>query len=309
MRTRTKNTRSPKSYSIEMKKVGIIGLGLIGGSFAISIREQFNVVEIIGLDLSQSHREQALQKGLIDEVFDLDDLSVLRSCDLVFLAVPVTVICELLNEVLDVADYNTLVLDAGSTKKEICKLVENHPKRSQFLACHPIAGTEFSGPTAAIHDLFARKIQIICEFDKTRTDLAQKALDLFEGMQMKIRYMDPVMHDKHLAYVSHLSHISSFMLGKTVMQLEPDEKNIFDMAGSGFESTVRLAKSSPEMWAPIFIQNKENVIDSLERYIQNLEQFKENLIQENEAFIRTEMKDINSIKSILNRIPTNNKSQ
>ena len=139
--------------------------------------------------------------------------------------------------------------------------------------------------------------------------MAQKALAVFEGMQMEIRYMDPVMHDKHLAYVSHLSHISSFMLGKTVMQLEPDEKNIFDMAGSGFESTVRLAKSSPEMWAPIFVQNKKNVIDSLERYIDNLQQFKENLIEENEAFIRAEMKDINSIKSILNRIPTNNKSQ
>ena len=292
-----------------MKKVGVIGLGLIGGSFAISIRAQYKGVELIGLDVSEAHRNQAFTLGWIDAVYDVKELNVLKSCDLVFLAVPVTVICKLLSTVLDTVDEHTLVVDAGSTKQKICITVKDHPKRSQFLACHPIAGTEFSGPKAAIKDLFTQKIQILCEFDKTRADLAKNALAVFEAMQMEIRYMDPVMHDKHLAYVSHLSHISSFMLGKTVMQLEPDEKNIFDMAGSGFESTVRLAKSSPEMWAPIFLQNKENVIDSLERYIDNLQQFKENLIEENEAFIHSEMKDINSIKSILNRIPANNKSQ
>lgn len=292
-----------------MKKVGVIGLGLIGGSFAISMREQYEGVELIGLDVSESHRKQALDLGWIDAAYDVKELNMLKTCDMVFLAVPVTVICELVCKVLDTVEKHTLVVDAGSTKQEICRVVKDHPNRAQFLACHPIAGTEFSGPKAAIKELFTQKIQILCEFDKTRTDLAQNALAVFEGMQMEIRYMDPVMHDKHLAYVSHLSHISSFMLGKTVMQLEPDEKNIFDMAGSGFESTVRLAKSSPEMWAPIFVQNKENVIDSLERYIDNLQQFKENLIEENEAFIRAEMKDINSIKSILNRIPTNNKSQ
>lgn len=292
-----------------MKKVGVIGLGLIGGSFAISIRAQYKGVELIGLDVSEAHRNQAFTLGWIDAVYDVKELNVLKSCDLVFLAVPVTVICKLLSTVLDTVDEHTLVVDAGSTKQKICRTVKDHPKRSQFLACHPIAGTEFSGPKAAIKDLFTQKIQILCEFDKTRADLAKNALAVFEAMQMEIRYMDPVMHDKHLAYVSHLSHISSFMLGKTVMQLEPDEKNIFDMAGSGFESTVRLAKSSPEMWAPIFLQNKENVIDSLERYIDNLQQFKENLIEENEAFIHSEMKDINSIKSILNRIPANNKSQ
>lgn len=292
-----------------MKKVGVVGLGLIGGSFAISMRAQYEGVELIGLDVSEAHRIQALNLGWIDRSHDAQDLNVLKACDLVFLAVPVTVISKQLSAVLDAVDEHTLVVDSGSTKQEICRMVKDHPKRSQFLACHPIAGTEFSGPKAAIKDLFTQKIQILCEFDKTRADLAQNALAVFEGMQMEIRYMDPVMHDKHLAYVSHLSHISSFMLGKTVMQLEPDEKNIFDMAGSGFESTVRLAKSSPEMWAPIFLQNKENIIDSLERYIDNLQQFKENLIEENEAFIHSEMKDINSIKSILNRIPTNNKSQ
>jgi prephenate dehydrogenase len=245
-----------------MKKIGVIGLGLIGGSFAISMREQYEGVELIGLDVSESHRNQALDLGWIDAAYDVKELNMLKTCDMVFLAVPVTVICELVCKVLDTVDKHTLVVDAGSTKQEICRVVKDHPNRAQFLACHPIAGTEFSGPKAAIKELFAQKIQILCEFDKTRTDLAQNALAVFEGMQMEIRYMDPVMHDKHLAYVSHLSHISSFMLGKTVMQLEPDEKNIFDMAGSGFESTVRLAKSSPEMWAPIFVQNKENVLFS-----------------------------------------------
>ncbi|CAN0533865.1 unnamed protein product, partial [Scytosiphon promiscuus] len=168
---------------------------------------------------------------------------------------------------------DAVVIDAGSTKSLICKVVENHPKRRNFLACHPIAGTEFSGPSAAIEGLFMGKTNIICEIEKTAFKLQEKALELFQQLGMRIRYMNPEAHDKHIAYVSHLSHISSFMLGKTVIEKERNERDIFDMAGSGFESTVRLAKSSPAMWTPIFRQNKENVVETLGEYIQNLPEF------------------------------------
>ena len=167
---------------------------------------------------------------------------------------------------------------------------------------HPIAGTEFSGPSAAIDNLFLGKTNIICEVEKTAFKLQEKALKLFEGIGMRMRYMHPVAHDKHIAYVSHLSHISSFMLGKTVIEKEKNERDIFDMASSGFASTVRLAKSSPEMWTPIFKQNKDNVIETLEEYINNLIQFKELMEGDNFEAVFKEMQETNHIKDILNGI-------
>jgi prephenate dehydrogenase len=204
--------------------------------------------------------------------------------------------------VLDTINDNALVIDVGSTKQRICEVVNEHPKRRNFLAAHPIAGTEFSGPKAALKGLYNGKTNIICEVEKTAFKLQEKALDIFSKIGMRIRYMDAVSHDKHIAYVSHLSHISSFMLGKTVIEKEKNERDIFDMAGSGFESTVRLAKSSPAMWTPIFEQNKANVIETLEEYIGNLQRFKI-LMQENkfdEVF--EEMQNTNHIKNILNGI-------
>ena len=177
----------------------------------------------------------------------------------------------------------------------------NHPKRRNFLATHPIAGTEFSGPTAAIRNLFIDKTNIICEVEKTTFKLQEKGLKLFKDLGMRIRYMEPKSHDKHIAYMSHLSHISSFMLGKTVIEKEKDEKDIFDMAGSGFDSTVRLAKSSPAMWTPIFKQNKKYVVKSLEEYIANLSQFKELLESDNYEQIFHEMGNTNRIKEILGK--------
>lgn len=183
--------------------------------------------------------------------------------------------------------------------------MENHPKRRNFLASHPIAGTEFSGPSAAIEGLYQGKTNIICEVEKTAFKLQERALELLQQMGMRIRYMNPEAHDKHIAYVSHLSHISSFMLGKTVIEKEKNERDIFDMAGSGFESTVRLAKSSPAMWTPIFEQNKDNVIETLEEYIQNLEDFKQLLLEDDYKGIYNEMNDTNKIKEILKGIPLN----
>jgi prephenate dehydrogenase len=205
-----------------------------------------------------------------------------------------------LPKVLDIIPDTATVFDVGSTKTPICEAVVNHPKRRNFIAAHPIAGTEFSGPSAAIKGLFQGKTNIICEVEKTTFKLQEKALDLFKSMGMRIRYMDPKSHDKHIAYVSHLSHISSFMLGKTVINKEKSEQDIFDMAGSGFESTVRLAKSSPAMWTPIFKQNKKQVVKTLEEYISNLSKFKELLENDDYEAIFNEMQGVNRIKEILN---------
>ncbi|GGK11491.1 prephenate dehydrogenase [Yeosuana aromativorans] len=282
-----------------MKNIYIIGVGLIGGSLAIDIKKNDPNVVIHGISRKETTLNEALALNLIDKKATLDDVD---KADLVIISIPVDATVKLLPTVLDKIQDSALVIDAGSTKSEICKVVENHPKRRNFLAMHPIAGTEYSGPSAAISGLFVGKTNIICEVEKTTFKLQEKALKIFEKIGMRIRYMNPEAHDKHIAYVSHLSHISSFMLGKTVIDKEKNERDIFDMAGSGFASTVRLAKSSPEMWTPIFKQNKENVIETLEEYINNLTQFKELMKQDDFEAIFNEMKNTNHIKDILNGI-------
>lgn len=282
-----------------MKNIYIIGVGLIGGSLAIDIKKKNPDVTIHGIDRQEETLDIALSLNLIEKKAILDDVV---NADLVILSVPVDATVKLLPTVLDLISDKSLVVDAGSTKEDICKVVENHPKRRNFLAMHPIAGTEHSGPYVAIPELFVGKTNIICEVEKTAFKLQEKALKLFADIGMRIRYMNPQAHDKHIAYMSHLSHISSFMLGKTVINKEKNERDIFDMAGSGFESTVRLAKSSPEMWTPIFEQNKTNVIETLEAYIANLTQFKEFMEKDDFEAIFKEMKDTNYIKDILNVI-------
>ena len=282
--------------------VFIIGVGLIGGSMAKDIKNFDKEVKIFGIDTNEGHLEEALSLGLIDSSATYQDLSI---ADVVIVSIPVDVMVSVLPKVLDVVNDDAVVLDAGSTKALICSTLEQHPKRRNFLACHPIAGTEFSGPSAAINGLYKGKTNIICEVEKTAFKLQERALEIFQKLGMRIRYMNPEAHDKHIAYVSHLSHISSFMLGKTVIEKEKNERDIFDMAGSGFESTVRLAKSSPAMWTPIFKQNKDNVIETLEEYIQNLEAFKKMIIEEDYEGIYNEMSSTNRIKEILNGIPLN----
>ena len=282
-----------------MKNIYIIGVGLIGGSLAIDIKKNNPDKIIYGISRKDATLETALSLGLIDEKATLDDI---KNADLVIVSIPVDATVKLLPTILDEISDNGLVVDAGSTKADICKVVENHPKRRNFLAMHPIAGTEHSGPNAAIPNLFVGKTNIVCEVEKTTFKLQEKALKLFTDIGMRIRYMNPEAHDKHIAYMSHLSHISSFMLGKTVIEKEKNERDIFDMAGSGFESTVRLAKSSPEMWTPIFKQNKTNVIETLEEYITNLTHFKELMKQDDFDAIFNEMKDTNYIKDILKGI-------
>ena len=282
-----------------MKQIYAIGIGLIGGSLAKDIKRLDPEVVIHGISRKEATLNEALALNLIDKKATLDDI---HKADLVIVSIPVDATVALLPTILDKISDHTLVVDAGSTKEAICKSVEDHPKRRNFLAMHPIAGTEFSGPSAAIDNLFLGKTNIICEVEKTAFKLQEKALKLFEGIGMRMRYMHPVAHDKHIAYVSHLSHISSFMLGKTVIEKEKNERDIFDMASSGFASTVRLAKSSPEMWTPIFKQNKDNVIETLEEYINNLIQFKELMEGDNFEAVFKEMKDTNHIRDILNGI-------
>lgn len=282
-----------------MKNIYIIGVGLIGGSLAIDIKNKYPEVVIHGISRKETTLDEALALKLIDKKATLDDIV---HADLVIISIPVDATVKLLPSILDKIPDTGLVVDAGSTKADICKVVENHPKRRNFLAMHPIAGTEHSGPSAAIPDLFVGKTNIICEVEKTTFKLQEKALELFKSIGMRIRYMNPEAHDKHIAYVSHLSHISSFMLGKTVIEKEKNERDIFDMAGSGFASTVRLAKSSPEMWTPIFKQNKQNVIETLEEYINNLTHFKDLMKSDDFEAIFNEMKETNHIKDILNGI-------
>ena len=282
--------------------VFIIGIGLIGGSFAKDIKRLHPKAKIYGIDSNPAHLEEALTLDIVEAKSSYDEL---KSADIVIVGIPVDALVTELPKILDAVNDNCVVIDGGSTKDLICKTVKNHPKRRNFLACHPISGTEFSGPSAAIEYLYEGKTNIICEVEKTAFKLQERALELFRQMGMRIRYMNPVAHDKHIAYVSHLSHISSFMLGKTVIEKEKNERDIFDMAGSGFESTVRLAKSSPEMWTPIFEQNKDNVIETLEEYIQNLREFKELLQKEDYEGIYNEMNDTNRIKEILKGIPLN----
>jgi prephenate dehydrogenase len=280
-----------------MKNIGVIGLGLIGGSFALNLKSLYPDFNIIGIDKNNNHLEEALKLGLVDKKGSLIDI---HDSDLVVLAVPVNAALKLLPYILDNLGEKSLVIDMGSTKEAICNLVENHPRRSQFLANHPIAGTEFSGPKAAHVELFNGKTNIICDIEKTDEKLYKPVIKILEAIGLKLTYMNSKDHDKHIAYVSHLSHISSFMLGKTVLEIEKT-KNIIDLAGSGFESTVRLAKSSPEMWAPIFKQNKKNVTKALDDYINNLLDFKKKILKNEFDNLKNQMKEINKLTKILNR--------
>jgi prephenate dehydrogenase len=280
-----------------MTKIYVIGIGLIGGSMALDIKSHYENATVFGIDANENHLDEAIKLGIIDDKAALEDIS---KADLVIVSVPVDIGLVLLPKVLDAIGEETLVIDVGSTKLPICEAIVHHANRRNFMATHPIAGTEFSGPSAAIKDLFQDKTNIICEVEKTTFKLQERAMELFKKLGMRIRYMDPKSHDKHIAYVSHLSHISSFMLGKTVVEKEKDERDIFDMAGSGFESTVRLAKSSPAMWTPIFKQNKKHVVKSLEEYISNLTHFKKLLEDENYDEVFNEMQNTNRIKEILN---------
>ena len=280
---------------LTMKKAVIIGLGLIGGSFALELKKRLQYT-VVGIDKNPQHLQEALALGIISEAIDYPQIA---DADLVLVAVPVNRIAQVVHEVLDHVGENTLVMDVGSVKESICKEVTQHPRRSQFVAAHPMAGTEYSGPQAALYDLFDGKVMALCEVERSNWTRLDRALDISKALNMRVKMMSPTDHDLHTAYVSHLSHVSSFMLGKTVLEIEKDEAQIFDLASTGFASTVRLAKSHPQMWTPIFLENKTNVLKALTEYIKNLENFKHLLETDQADAITQNIKEANYIRKIL----------
>lgn len=278
-------------------RVVVVGLGLIGGSIALDLRKAGFATQLVGLDHDQNNQQVALQLGLVDSV--MKDRDALADAELVILAIPVNAACQALPSYLDLLQEDAVIIDVGSTKGAICKSVADHPKRKQFVAAHPLAGTENSGPRAALSGLFQGKITILCDIEKSSAPAIELAKRVFQTLGMRISYMEAEEHDRHVAYVSHLSHVSSFLLGQTVLDIEKDEKNIFDLASTGFASTVRLAKSSPDMWAPIFDQNAEYLSQALQEYIMHLQRFHYHLMKHDTTELHRIMTKANDIRRVL----------
>ncbi|WP_207496086.1 prephenate dehydrogenase [Aridibaculum aurantiacum] len=274
----------------------IIGVGLIGGSLALTLKEKGLASKIIGVDSNEIHQAKALQLGLVDEMMELDE--AIKQSQLVVLAVPVSVVMQMLPSILDKVDQQ-VVMDVGSTKEGIIDVVKDHPKRSRFVATHPMWGTEFSGPEAAERQAFANKACVICNKEETDKDAEELAERIYRTLGMHIVYMNAKEHDVHVAYVSHISHITSFALANTVLEKEKEEDAIFELASGGFESTVRLAKSNPATWSSIFRENRENVLDVLNEHISQLRKFKASLEKENYEYLESLMTHANEIKRIL----------
>jgi prephenate dehydrogenase len=277
-------------------RVSIVGLGLIGGSIALDLKAEGFATEVLGVDANQDHCKAALSRQLVDEILPLDQ--ALQRCEVMILAVPVQHIVKMLPIILDQVTDQT-VIDVGSTKKMASTSVEGHPKRSNYVATHPMAGTEFSGPAAAIRGLFKDKVTIFCDAALSSSTARDTARALYECLGMPIIEMDSLDHDLHAAYVSHISHISSFALALTVLKKEKDTENIFNLASGGFDSTVRLAKSSAAMWTPIFTQNAENVLNVLDTYISELKLFREAIEQHNAEALNKFIAEANKIRRIL----------
>ncbi len=277
-------------------KISIIGLGLIGGSLAIALRKSGFATELFGVEAHAQNAVRALELGLVDKIVPFTE--GVASADIVIVATPVNALLTLLPKVLDLVD-NQIVMEVGSTKKPIVDAVRYHPKRAHFIATHPMAGTEFSGPDAAIDGLFVGKACVLCDVDDSSETAHEAAKALFSALKMRILYLEADSHDVHTAYVSHISHISSFALALTVLEKERDENQIFELASGGFESTVRLAKSNPATWIPIFEQNRDNVLDVLDEHISVLSQFRSLLIKRNFEDFHAMIERANDIRRIL----------
>ncbi|MEM9920065.1 MAG: prephenate dehydrogenase [Bacteroidota bacterium] len=278
-------------------KITIIGIGLIGGSMAISLKESGFADEIIGVDKSQDNLDKAIRRRLIDR--DLPFEEGIRAADIIILSIPVNAIVQVLPEVLDRLVDGQVVIDVGSTKTAVMSVVAAHPRRKQYVATHPMAGTEFSGPEAAIPNLFDGNCTVLCEVGQSHPEAVQRIRDLYAAMNMRVVQMDSESHDVHTAYVSHISHISSFALALTVLEKEKDEDRIFELASGGFSSTVRLAKSSADMWIPIFEQNRDNLLDVLDEHINTLARFRSLLIKKNFNQFYQLIEQANQIRKIL----------
>ena len=278
----------------------IVGLGLLGGSMSLGLKSVHKDIIILGVDNNAGNARRALELGIADQIVPFDE--GVKNAELVILATPVDILTEQIGQVLEILPEQAILTDLGSTKEKVCKIADLHPRRARYVAVHPIAGTENSGPEAAFSSLLKHKMMIICDREKSDPEAVNRLEKLFRSLDMRIVYMNSVEHDRHIAYVSHLSHISSFALGSTVLDKEKDERSIFAMAGSGFSSTVRLAKSSPDMWAPIFSQNQKNVSEALDAYIKKLQYFKEIIDRNDLSGSYFLMKEANEIRRVLQGI-------
>jgi len=279
-------------------EIAIIGIGLIGGSMALDLKKRGFASEIIGVDNNPQHANIAMLSKLVDKITSLED-AVLQA-DLIILATPIDVVKDLLPKILTLcAGTQKVITDVGSTKAGLAEQIAHHPNRAQYVASHPMAGTEFSGPMAAISHLFDYKTAIICDREKSSEQALELVSQMYEILHMKVINMNAREHDVSAAYVSHISHLSSFALSLAVLEKEKDEKRILDLAGGGFASTVRLAKSSAEMWVPVFNQNSENVLEVLDTYIEKLLLFREAIHLKEDEKVAALIHESNKIQKIL----------
>ena len=275
----------------------VVGLGLIGGSFALSLKEKGICERVTGIERSEKSALKALELGLVDAIVTMDE--ALEQSDLIVLATPVDTIPVLATKYLNQIRPNQILMDMGSTKQELCEITMLHPNRGRLVATHPMWGTENSGPEAAEHNAFTGRTVVICEREKTDSDALHVVEEIYRTLAMPIRYMSAEDQDTHCAYVSHISHITSFALALTVLEKEREEEHIFDLAGGGFESTVRLAKSLPQTWAPIFLGNKYNVLDVLREHIHQLQILRRMIERDDREGLVEAMQKANKIRDIL----------
>ena len=281
---------------MERKKISIVGVGLIGGSLALQLHDKKISSKLIGVESSTIHAEKAVELELVDEILPLEE--AIKQSDVIILAIPVDKMVTLLPLLLDqITDQ--IVIDLGSTKSQLAESVRDHPKRGRYVAAHPMWGTEYSGPQAAVKGAFEKVAVVICNAKDSDNDALEWTKQMFTKIGMRIVEMDAAAHDLHAAYVSHIAHITSFALANTVLEKEKEEEAIFELASGGFESTVRLAKSNASMWVPIFLQNRENVLDVLNEHIAQLKKFKSCLEKENYAYLLELIEHANKIRAIL----------
>ena len=280
-----------------MQVVGVIGLGLIGGSLALDLKRRGFASRTLGVEKDSVAAQAALTIGLVDEVTDLD--TCVKKADIIVLAVPVGAAVKLVTQILDKLGDNQIVIDVCSTKEQICRATQYHPRRGQFVSTHPMAGTEYSGPWAAQPGLFDGRACIFCDSEESDPQAVRKIEEMYAVLNMRPLYMRAAQHDVHTAYVSHISHVTSFALALTVLDKEKDEKHIFDLASGGFSSTVRLAKSNADMWVPILTQNHDNVLHVMDTYIEKMKAFRDAVATYDEDKIRDLITEANKIKKIL----------
>ncbi len=283
-------------------KVGIVGMGLIGGSMAIDLKRKHFADEIIGVEKDGVNAEAAIKIGLADRLASLEEAAA--ECDILILAVPVGAAVKMLPQVLDIyakegKDCRKIVIDVCSVKEQMVRIVHYHPMRSHYVSTHPMAGTEYSGPWAAMPGLFDGRACILCNSEDSDSRAVGLVEKLYDTLNMRIIHMNASNHDVHTAYVSHISHVTSFALALTVLDKEKDERHIFDLASGGFSSTVRLAKSNSDMWVPILSQNRNNILQVIDTYIEKMKAFRDAIDAYDEDAIRQLIQDANRIKRII----------